>query len=443
MSNCKISVIVPVYNAEKYLKHCLDTLLAQTFKDIEIICVNDMSTDESVSILREYQQRDARIKILEHREKTEGAAEARNLGISAAKGDYLAIVDADDFFELDMLEKSYSLIEATYADVAIFDAFWYDDLQKIDYKSSHTAAFNEKFFPKAEVFDPRDNSLNMFRGTHAAPWGKLFRRDLIVDKDIRFISGRYWDDLVFTYTALCSAKKIALLRECLLHYRWNAVESQTSIKGKCPEVGYKITYALKSEFERRCLYDTYRIGLVNCVVSRAISLMNNLDSAAAFRELFFALKDEYLEKLGAYDIEDDEYFNQYVLKCRDCIRDSDSVETYLIRKGKFNLGRNTTFEVKLASMTKNKRNIAIYGAGQKGREVFNRIFSGGIYHICTWVDQNYKALGFPIENPEVLARKDFDYVIVAIEDSQIYDTVKDYLLSMGIEEEQILWLYLQ
>lgn len=438
----KVSVIVPVFNAERYLAECMESLLAQTLREIEIICVDDMSTDASKSILMEYQKRDARIRILEHKEKTEGAAQARNMGISAAKGTYLAIVDADDFFEADMLEKSYEKIESTQADIVMFDALYYDDLRKRDSKPNFTAAaFNERFLPDAEVFDPKDNCLNMLRITHGAAWGKLYRRDLIIDNKIQFVDGCYWDDIVFTYTALCSAKKIALIRERLLHYRWNAPGNQTSSKLKHPEVGYKIPYALICEFKKRGLYETYKTGLVNCAVSRAIGLMNAMDSVENFNALFFALKKEYLDKLGAYDIEDEAYFDETVLRCRDCIRESNSVAAYLIQKGQFYSKEHLSFEEKLADMTKNKTNIAIYGAGRRGRVAFNKIFSSGLYNIQTWVDRNYSVLGFPVASPEVLKEKDFDYVIVAIEDQKIFDAVKDYLLCMGIPEKKILWIF--
>ena len=97
----KISVIIPVYNAEKYLRVCLDSVVNQTLEDIEIICVNDGSTDKSSNILKEYAEKDGRIIILT--QKNQGAAIARNKGISVAKGEYLSLLDCDDFFELDML----------------------------------------------------------------------------------------------------------------------------------------------------------------------------------------------------------------------------------------------------------------------------------------------------------------------------------------------------
>ena len=106
--NCRVSVIVPVYNVEKYLKQCLDSLINQTLEDIEIICVNDGSTDSSLNILEEYQNKDNRIKIISQENK--GVSAARNLGLKNAKGEYLLFIYADDWVELNALEELFNNI---------------------------------------------------------------------------------------------------------------------------------------------------------------------------------------------------------------------------------------------------------------------------------------------------------------------------------------------
>ena len=101
----KVSVILPVYNASDYLHQCMDSIVGQTLKDIEIICVDDGSTDNSLDILKEYEQKDKRVKVIQ--QKNAGAGAARNNGLSIATGEYLSFLDSDDFFEPDMLEKAY------------------------------------------------------------------------------------------------------------------------------------------------------------------------------------------------------------------------------------------------------------------------------------------------------------------------------------------------
>ncbi len=126
----RISVIMPVHNAERYLEQCLDSVIAQTEKDIEIICVNDGSTDSSPQILRSYADSDNRISIINQEQK--GAGAARNKGLEQAKAKYLSFLDADDFFELDMLKTAADRADQTNADVLVFGAWTFDMTKNAD-----------------------------------------------------------------------------------------------------------------------------------------------------------------------------------------------------------------------------------------------------------------------------------------------------------------------
>lgn len=112
----KVSTIVPVYNAEKYISKCLDSLINQTLKDIEIICVDDYSTDNSLAILQDYASKDSRIKIIAFETK-QNAAIARNKGLEVATGEFLGFVDSDDYIDLDFYEKLYHKAKETDADI--------------------------------------------------------------------------------------------------------------------------------------------------------------------------------------------------------------------------------------------------------------------------------------------------------------------------------------
>ena len=112
----KISIIIPVYNTEKYLKRCLESVCNQTLKDIEIICINDASSDNSIAILKEFEKKDNRIKVI-NLDKNEGASVARNLGIEVSRGEYLGFIDSDDCVDPDFYEKLYSKAKSKNADV--------------------------------------------------------------------------------------------------------------------------------------------------------------------------------------------------------------------------------------------------------------------------------------------------------------------------------------
>ena len=118
MNEIKVSVIIPVYNTENYLRECLDSVLAQTLREIEVICVDDGSTDNSLNILKEYQNKDTRIVVLTQENRSAGAA--RNYGLSIAKGKYLSFLDSDDFFDKELLRKAYKNAEKNNADIVVY-----------------------------------------------------------------------------------------------------------------------------------------------------------------------------------------------------------------------------------------------------------------------------------------------------------------------------------
>ncbi len=115
----KVSIIIPVYNVEKYLQRCLDSVVNQTLKDIEIICVNDGSTDNSAIILEEFSKKDERIKIVN--QKNGGLSRARNTGLEHSNGDYIGFLDSDDWIDLDYYEKLHDAAERNNCDIAFAD----------------------------------------------------------------------------------------------------------------------------------------------------------------------------------------------------------------------------------------------------------------------------------------------------------------------------------
>ena len=128
-STIKISAIIPVYNAEKYLEQCIESILTQSLKEFELICVNDGSSDGSLEILNNYAKKDRRVKVIN--QKNQGAAVARNIGIENSRGKYLSILDADDFFDTEMFSKAFDKIEEVQADIIVFRSNAYNDELKI------------------------------------------------------------------------------------------------------------------------------------------------------------------------------------------------------------------------------------------------------------------------------------------------------------------------
>ena len=213
----KVSVVVAVYNAEKYLRQMLESILSQTLNEIEVICVDDGSTDSSLSILKEYEKTDTRISIYVNNIEADGAATARNLGIMHAKGKYISVLDADDYFEPDMLETLYEEAENTSSDLVIYDGFVYDE--KIGADRIPDFIIRREFLPDKKTFAPIENANNLFPMTLGAAWNCFFLRSFVENNDIRFQSFHHADDLGFVYLAFACAERITICDKRFIHYR--------------------------------------------------------------------------------------------------------------------------------------------------------------------------------------------------------------------------------
>ena len=205
--NIKVSVIIPVYNSAQYLTKCIESMLNQTLKEIEIICVDDGSTDESLAIIKNYKKLDSRIKILTQENKYAGVA--RNNGMRIAKGEYLFFVDSDDFSSDTLLEKVYFKGKDTNADVVFFGAKQYHEET-----NTYTDAnwyFNRKRLPQKDVFNKYDVPDEIFNITSVAPWTKVFRREFVQNEKLQYQALKNSNDLYFVMLAECIADRITFL----------------------------------------------------------------------------------------------------------------------------------------------------------------------------------------------------------------------------------------
>ena len=197
----KVSVIIPVYNTEKFLRKCLDSVCNQTLQDIEIICINDCSTDGSLEILREYARKDNRIKLIELLENC-GAAKARNIGIDIAEGEYLGFIDSDDYIDLDFYENLYAKAIETSADVVKGSdmlIIWQNGRKEIDKQ-------NEKI---------KKNKINFWSQYTTA----IYKRVFILENNIEFPAGLLvGEDPVFAIKCAFLSNKIDIINNAQYYY---------------------------------------------------------------------------------------------------------------------------------------------------------------------------------------------------------------------------------
>lgn len=257
----KVSVIVPVYNVEDYLEECINSILNQTLKDIEVICVDDGSTDHSYEILTDLQKKDDRLVVI--RQKNEYAGAARNKGIEIAQGEYLVFLDSDDFFEKDLLECMYDACVRDDADICVCDADNYDNAEK---KYFDTGYYWKSALPLQTPFSKKELGVNTFLFCYPMPWNKMFRKSLVDQYQLRFQKIRKTNDLGFVYLAIACAEKITVADKKLVHYRVGLSNSlQAKNKGMDKFFADALLY-LKEGLIERNLYQEEKQSFNNLVM---------------------------------------------------------------------------------------------------------------------------------------------------------------------------------
>lgn len=237
----KLSIIVPVYNVEKYLPKCLESLTNQTLKDIEIICVNDGSMDNSLAILKEFASKDSRIKIIDNQHQ--GVAKTRNTGIEQATGEYIGFVDSDDFIDIDFFEKLYTSATENNSDIAIASILKHKKFFNI---------YNAKYTKEETAITIQDKIKLCGDKKHFFfyAWNKIYKSSLIKNNNIEFSEGQIYEDVMFAIRALYYSNKIISVSKTKYHY----VEHENSLTKYKDKTGGKEQDLVKaySELQEFC-----------------------------------------------------------------------------------------------------------------------------------------------------------------------------------------------
>lgn len=261
----KLSIIIPVYNVEKYIPVCLESIINQPFKDLEIICVNDGSSDNSLSVLQSYKEKDNRITIID--KKNEGSGVARNSGLAISKGEYVYFVDGDDWLEDNALEKMILKADELNTDILIFGGLSYYDRQ--GKKGGYSAdKLPKKYFNK--VFASKDIKKDVFKFPSTA-WTKLYRRDFLIKNNIKFQNIKVGQDQLPFFHSMITAERIAILPENLYCYRKNRKGAVTAVKKKKNFSPIYVFYGIEEMLKSENLLDEYKSIFVSKYFSKATS----------------------------------------------------------------------------------------------------------------------------------------------------------------------------
>lgn len=356
----RISVIVPIYNIRSYLPACIESILNQTFQSLEILLIDDGSTDGCHEICESYKRLDHRIKVIH--KANGGLVSARKAGVRAATGEYIAFVDGDDWIEPDMYQRMYSMI--TEQDVDMVMCGHYEDVRDVNKKVFH--GIPEGRYGKAEmlrsVYPHMIAKEDFFKcGILLVIWGKLFRRECLerfqLAVDERIVMG---EDAACVCPCLLNMDSIYVMHECLYHYR----QSTTSIIKQVPD--------------------------------------RNLERIQ-FHILYRTVQESLTRYADRYDLRPQ--WERFMLSLMLPRADG-------LYKGFDELGYLFPFP----KVRKGSR-IVLYGAGTYGQRLHRYLERTGFCQLAAWVDRDYiqyQSMNLQVESPEVIPERQYDAIVIAI-----------------------------
>lgn len=438
----KISVILPIYNEEQYLRQCLDSVCGQSLKEIEIICVDDGSTDSSLSILHEYQRTDSRIKVLTQPNQYAGAA--RNYGMREARGEYFLFLDSDDFFSQNMLEKLYRRAERDRLDIAICRYALYDDADG----KTDLVKFAEKdaYLPSnLEVFSGEDlKDAGIFQVSVGWAWDKLFRGTFVKECGYLFPEFRSSEDGFFVYMLMARAKRMGMIGERLVFHRINNLNSLSNTKELNWENGFKMLELTEEELKRQGIYLVFEKSFVGFAIEFQVWYLQSMGERKAFYNCYRYIREKMEPEFGFL-----RFGGGFLCSSSELVRYSQILELefeellFMIMKEKDEKLHRATKKgwVFPYDLIPKGRRVVLYGAGVIGQAYREQLLKTEYCREVCLVDKNYEQYreeGLPVEPPEILKEIKFDYVVISILDREIQRKVQQWMVSSGVRRETIV-----
>ena len=292
MKNVKVSIIIPVYNPGELLNKCLDSASNQTLRDIEIICIDDESSDGSLDILNKYAENDYRFKVLT--QSNSGAGIARNKGLEYAIGEYIVFLDSDDYIELDMCEFLYNHAKNLDSDLVLFNNRWYmEDNATRDF--IHFDSFDEDY--KTFVFDYHFIHNKVLSGFFGVIWTKFYKRSFLTTNEIVFPSHKLYNDLEFHIKSVLLAERIVYCPKIFYHYNKSGHPSlQTKYVGKKEAiVFYDVMVGIRDFLIEKSFMDEFRIDFLNFTFRHFNTKIKEMDEN--FKNEFFLKIKDFFESI--------------------------------------------------------------------------------------------------------------------------------------------------
>lgn len=418
----KLSVIIPVYNVEKYIEECLDSVVKQSVDNVEVICVNDGSTDNSLKVLQEYEKKYNYIYV--YSKENGGLSSARNYGIEKATGDYIFFLDSDDMLaDCDCFSFIKGMLKKEKVDILYFDgrSFFEEGLaSKEDNRERYGNAYQRKenygFYQKGEFLFADF----VQKGEYYCQVSlQCISKDFLVENKIFFSTGLLYEDNLFTFKAMLLANRVIHRKKTILLRR---IRNGSIIQSKPSFYGF---YSLFLAYKGMMEFWESRAALIE--VNKEIEFIVNSVNESA-KNMFYKLDKEEQKKILRLS-----EYEQYLIRKTLLYENQISNDGYVFPYYLFPCGSR----------------VAIYGAGNIGKRFYNIAIREKVVDIVGIFDSN--AIEKSVNKIDVFPRcmikeVEFDYILIAVEKLEVAQEIKKTLLEMGIEDYRIKWngsLYLK
>lgn len=362
----QISIIMPLYNAQKYLEESLTSVLHQTFTDYELICINDASSDETKSIIQKYGAMDTRIRILENQTRS-GAAYSRNKGIGEARGKYIIFLDGDDIFEEEMLEVTYACAEKNSTDILMFS---YKHMPSSQIYNKAEIVHGDNYVLKycKEVFSVKKEKPYELLLWATSPCNKLFKRKFVVDNKILFQNLPSANDIYFVNMALMISERIMVLddKRVMVYARDHDEPSRISTR-RNPMCSYKVyEYLLKMLLDKERLEALYQHYFYKAFFSFKYALEQTKDQMEA-RCFYEFLQNEGIQTLRQLSRKYENRNNDYINYIFDKFKNNDFETRWFEEENVLKVCIRECRD-KFSALFMNS-DVIIWGAGRNGRTI--------------------------------------------------------------------------
>lgn len=361
----KVSCIVPVYNTEVYLCKTLASLLSQSLRHIEVICINDRSTDASLKILKRMQSLDTRLRIIdlsEHR----GAAVCRNIGLSVSQGEFVIFLDSDDFFYKDMLQETYGLAIQKGADLVVFG---YEKVSMdLDGSGNEKVAHSFKKRNENREYTKKDVDVNVLRKVGHVPWNKLVRKSMLIQNRILFQDIPCNNDIFYSMAVTITAQKVVVSDKVLVKYHYGrrgSLSQKRKNRMSCIVEAFSRLFAYVCD--EHAAIDILPIDILFYILNELESFLYSRESTDIVRKKAYERlrSDPILIKAMSDNKENNELPRHCLLFINDVLNDDISGadhDRYL-----------KTSLILIKDLKKRKKKIALWGCGALGKRFIDML----------------------------------------------------------------------